>query len=191
MPLAKNDALIAQKVRDPKIVQRFWSHIDQGPHDDCWEWQKACNSGGYGIFSIQSWTVVAHRFSYILANGPIRNPALTIDHLCRNRLCVNPGHLDLVSHQINIIRGSSTKLIWQGTNQVVNMLTAHEIGQIAGISTKSITELIRQGCYSGATLCGSLWYVPTDELASMFPRRVSRINNGLTAKREIMGQVSP
>lgn len=74
----------------------------------CWEWTASCGSHGYGQF----WTGVsndlAHRASYIVAVGPIPD-GLQIDHLCRNRKCINPEHLEAVTQQENMRRASEAQ----------------------------------------------------------------------------------
>jgi hypothetical protein len=66
----------------------------------CWEWPYAHTSAGYGIFRKD----YMHRHSYRLHFGPI--PAgLELDHLCRNRGCFNPDHLEAVTHAENMRRG--------------------------------------------------------------------------------------
>jgi hypothetical protein len=83
--------------------ERFWSHVDAS--GDCWEWT-ASRLHGYG----QSWMGgrlrYAHRVAYELLLGPIPE-SLYIDHLCRNRGCVNPDHLELVTFRENTLRGFS------------------------------------------------------------------------------------
>jgi hypothetical protein len=66
----------------------------------CWEWQGHLDIGGYGTFSFNNKPVKAHRFSFEYHNGPIPK-GLELDHLCRNRACVNPYHLEPVTRQIN------------------------------------------------------------------------------------------
>lgn len=69
----------------------------------CWVWLKGRLRDGYG----QCWlgkTRRAHRVSYERHRGPIPT-GLTIDHLCRNRACINPDHLEVVPHQENVARG--------------------------------------------------------------------------------------
>ena len=85
--------------------QRFWLHVQKTP--TCWLWTAQITSAGYGHFTGDDQrTVRAHRYAYELIVGPIAN-GLTLDHLCRNHACVNPGHLAPVSNSENILRGVS------------------------------------------------------------------------------------
>jgi hypothetical protein len=68
----------------------------------CWSWKKP-NENGYGRFYLHGRDQPAHRLSYQLVNGNI-NIHLPIDHLCRNRDCVNPNHLEQVSFRENMVR---------------------------------------------------------------------------------------
>lgn len=69
----------------------------------CWRWQGAKNHKGYGHLRVNRVTKMAHRLSYEYAKGPI--PAgLEIDHLCNVRDCVNPDHLEAVTHGENLRR---------------------------------------------------------------------------------------
>lgn len=81
-------------------VERFWSKVDKT--GDCWLWQAGLASTGYGQFNSGS----AHRFAYELVKGPIPE-GLQIDHLCRNRKCVRPEHLEAVSCRENLLRGET------------------------------------------------------------------------------------
>lgn len=83
----------------------------------CWEWKGAhFKATGYAMFSIRNprdgtWQpTVAHRVSYELYIGPIPD-GLQVDHLCRNRGCVNPDHLEAVTQQVNLSRGMSPAAI--------------------------------------------------------------------------------
>lgn len=77
----------------------------------CWVWQRATagpKKAQYGTLRINGRLMKAHRFYYAAAHGPI--PAdLELDHLCANKLCVNPAHLEPVTHQVNCYRAPGTK----------------------------------------------------------------------------------
>jgi hypothetical protein len=83
-----------------KHERTFWSRIVKGVPNGCWLWTGPKASNGYGRIA----HIWAHRFAYELSVGPI--PAgLVIDHLCRNRSCVNPDHLEPVTYRENNMRG--------------------------------------------------------------------------------------
>jgi hypothetical protein len=76
-------------------LDRFWTKVDVRGQDECWPWL-ACTQNGYGQFRVHPKQVKAHRFAYEHLVGPI--PAgMVIDHLCSNRACVNPDHLESVT----------------------------------------------------------------------------------------------
>ena len=69
----------------------------------CWEWQGA-TSNGYGILNVGGKKTYAHRFSVLFHGRKIRH-GFVVDHLCSNRRCVNPAHLEVVTMQENARRG--------------------------------------------------------------------------------------
>ena len=78
--------------------------------DGCWNWLGS-KSRGYGYLNFKGKLYLAHRFFYERLKGPIP-PGLTLDHLCRNRSCCNPRHLEPVTSGENVLRGES----WAGIN---------------------------------------------------------------------------
>lgn len=81
-----------------KDIERFWSKVDKS--GDCWEWTAHVLPNRYGRMRFRGKIVYAHRFAYALAHGECANN-LVIDHRCRNKRCVNPSHLQLVTIQRN------------------------------------------------------------------------------------------
>ena len=79
-----------------------WVAVESG----CWEWQACVANTGYGQIRVDGKTVTAHRIAYELYVDPIPS-GLQIDHLCRNRRCVNPAHLEAVTQRVNLLRGDS------------------------------------------------------------------------------------
>lgn len=90
------------------VEGRFWSKVDKS--GDCWIWRGSRASLGYGQFPIGKRMTLAHRIAYTFIRGSIPD-GLVLDHLCQNTSCVNPDHLDPVTHRENILRGSSPHAI--------------------------------------------------------------------------------
>lgn len=87
------------------VAERFWAKAVRDPETECWEWIACRNSWGYGQFDAPGFRY-AHRFAYSYLVGPIPE-GLTIDHLCRNRGCVNPDHLEACRMGVNTLRGNA------------------------------------------------------------------------------------
>lgn len=105
---SKKPRTICLNQRDTK---RFFSHVRKTKK--CWLWKAAIGSHGYGVFMLckngKQNLVLAHRTSYVLAKGAIPR-GKQIDHLCRNRRCVNPQHLEPVTNKENARRGDCGKI---------------------------------------------------------------------------------
>lgn len=90
---AQLQALIAQK------------SVQDG--NGCWVWQGNKTPQGYGWVSHRGRSFRAHRLSFELFRGEIPHPSqLVLDHLCRNRACCNPDHLECVTNRENLMRGN-------------------------------------------------------------------------------------
>src|SRR6516225_3492381 len=96
----------------PAAVFQFYYDADVA---GCWEWKGGRSGNGYGMFYLgyvnrKTAQVLAHRFQYERLVGPIP-PNMTIDHLCRNRACVNPSHMEVVTNRENILRGECVSAV--------------------------------------------------------------------------------
>jgi hypothetical protein len=87
------------------VAERFWRHVQIGDPEGCWPWLAATNNRGYGVTSRggRGTRIYAHRLAWELERGPIPE-GLTIDHLCRNRGCINVRHMEVVTLAENIRR---------------------------------------------------------------------------------------
>lgn len=87
------------------VSVRFWLKV--WPIGDCWEWRAYRNRRGYGEFRLRpGHTILAHRYAFQLAKGPIPE-GLELDHRCKNPRCVRPSHLEAVTHRENLLRSNS------------------------------------------------------------------------------------
>lgn len=74
--------------------------------EQCWEWRGARTRAGYGETFRDGRVTYVHRWAYELFKGPLA-PKQQIDHLCRNRACFNPDHLESVTCRENLLRGKT------------------------------------------------------------------------------------
>jgi len=94
--------------RWPDKLTRIMRSIRKG---DCWEWTGSLFQGtGYAQVWADGTTRLGHRVVYELLVGPIPK-GLELDHLCRVRSCVNPAHLEPVTHKVNMERGYAAVML--------------------------------------------------------------------------------
>jgi hypothetical protein len=105
---------VTEPVVEQKYVDRFWSRVDRRGPDECWPWlggkatkiSAAGNASSYGMIFIGGKNRRAHRISVILSGRQVPDD-LVVDHLCRNTMCVNPSHLEVVTGVENTMRGNA------------------------------------------------------------------------------------
>lgn len=96
------------------LPERFADKIEVS--GGCWEWVAAKNSAGYGVIRIDYRLYLAHRYIYEFFNGPVKGEC---DHLCRNRGCVNPEHIEDVTRRTNMLRGEHPDAVRHRTDTCV------------------------------------------------------------------------
>lgn len=112
---------------DARLPPRFWEKVDVGPGDDpCWIWSGAPTPKGYGRVGFGSPIERgehAHRRAYRLLVEPIPD-GMEIDHRCRQKMCCNPGHLDVVTPTENNRRSHLSRMFRRGKSSEP---PAHEV----------------------------------------------------------------
>lgn len=92
----------------PRI--RIEANVEIDPATGCWVWSGARGADGYGRIGVHYKKKLAHRVAYEDFVGPIP-PGLQIDHLCFNRCCANPAHLEAVTGAENVARAGAAGLL--------------------------------------------------------------------------------
>jgi HNH endonuclease len=101
--------MVKERAMTPKELVLFMDKVRRDKRSRCWVWTGALRGDGkYPAFSLNRVQFGAHRLSYIHFVGRIPK-GLEIDHLCRNKQCVNPRHLEPVTRKVNAERWGKTK----------------------------------------------------------------------------------
>lgn len=89
-------------------LERFWDKVESHVEGECWPWIGGRKAAGYGQFMVDGHKVIAHRWAYATFVAPI--PAgFDVDHVCQHSWCVNPSHLEAITHQENVARRVAAK----------------------------------------------------------------------------------
>ncbi len=114
------------------ISARIAARTITDPVTGCIVWQGYLYDKGYGQIWIARKKQRVHRVAYELANGPIAD-GLVLDHLCRNRACCNPKHLEAVTHRVNILRGEGASALAVAKTHCIR---GHELNETNALIAK-------------------------------------------------------
>lgn len=138
----------------------FWSNVNKT--DGCWEWKRAKNKRGYGVYSFENKKQLTHRLSYMFTHGELPSSIL-VCHKCDNPKCVNPDHLFAGTQTDNmndmVIKGSGRnnynrkisiediKIIRAKYPHCPKDGTVKELAKKYGINESSMTKIINRKTY--------------------------------------------
>lgn len=144
--------------RGKTLEQRFYEKVIKS--DGCWEWASAKQGAGYGVFWVGGGkSENAHRMAWLLHNKSEIPAGMVVMHICNNKGCVNPSHLEIGTPQENSLMASKDGLAPRGEknggggklkeHQVVEIFNNDEFGcsrlsKMYGVSTQTI-KAIRKG----------------------------------------------
>lgn len=119
MPLDRSHRRLTPEQRRESAIRRIGKMTEIDPTTGCWQWTGAVTHAGYGRLQMadgtgRSTARGAHRVSYEVHRGPVPD-GLQLDHLCRNRACVNPYHLEPVTGRQNVWRAPTAAAFVNGS----------------------------------------------------------------------------
>lgn len=116
---------MSNEIDNYEINQRFKKKIREDKVSGCWHWIGAQKGNGYGNSWLNGRNQPAHRVIYQLIKGEIPD-GMDLDHLCRNRICVNPNHLEPVTRSVNLSRGLSGENLASIARSMTHCKRGHE-----------------------------------------------------------------
>jgi len=141
--------------------ERFWSKVDKGEVDECWNWTACKDPKGYGQFKLAGKMVIAHRVAFALANDedfPITGAGheSVLDHTCRTRACCNPAHLELTTNRENVSRGRLSDMNGSGLPRGVSF-NKHTNAFGAQICLPKSPKSIYLGLFDDPKIAGTIY----------------------------------
>lgn len=136
--------LVNKRIRKVRNIEDYFL---VNKETNCWEW-KGRKKEGYAQFYTNGERLSAHRIMYEKYREKI--PAkMTIDHLCKNKKCVNPSHLEAVSLIENIRRGSNTKINMNIAIKIKELYSSgnfkqKELASLYGIGQYEISRIVNE-----------------------------------------------
>lgn len=113
--------------KDDAVVERFWSRVDIGDPEDCWEWTWGRANAGYGCMCFKGGRILyTHRIAYALTYGEIPRGLLVI-HTCDNPPCVNPAHLEIATNRENILDAKEKGRLAKGEKHGSHVLSEKQV----------------------------------------------------------------
>jgi hypothetical protein len=112
-----------------RSIRLFWSYVDKSNESGCWLWTGSTNDG-YGRLYIGKRAWLAHRISFVIANGPLPDECEVIRHSCDTPLCVNPAHLSSGSIDDNVRDRQEKERQARGETNHFAKLTEAQVAEI-------------------------------------------------------------
>lgn len=113
---------------DPAYRSEVWDRLLRNVEvmpNGCWHWLRYRSPDGYGVISVKRIMTAAHQVALAISIGGVWEPPLQVDHLCRNRICCNPDHLDLVTPQQNTLRGRGPQVTAERRRAITHCPKGH------------------------------------------------------------------
>lgn len=145
------DLSLSDEAYKVEAANRFRAKFRVCAETGCWMWTGALNNKGYGQFRYMGSNKLAHRVSIILDGGELME-GKEVDHLCRNPKCVNPAHLEQVTHSINMRRSSAPSRTIERAKLITHCRHGHSLSGLNlyvhnGKRTCKRCKILRQQAY--------------------------------------------
>lgn len=117
---------------DSQEEARFWAKVQKAEPDQCWPWTRAL-TWGYGSWRVRKILFRAHRVAWALTNRQQIEEGLDVRHLCHNKACCNPAHLEPGTRKQNMqdsVRDGHTKGIRVGSRNGYARLDEDKVREI-------------------------------------------------------------